>query len=467
MLSRTLLSLSFDLALLVFTTAFFGSPFSQATRPDNAQERLTADVKLLQDAGVKTDSPGLLEFFRKQTVSDEQRHDIGKLIKQLGADDFEVREQATEKLKTLGPAALPALKQSLNHRDAEVVRRAQFCLNAVNEIPHGELRAAAARVLTDRKPPQAVAVLLAFLPDAADTMEEDAIVAALTILGVRGGKADPALVAALTDKLPLRRAVAAEVLASVDETKQRAAVRKLLTDPERAVRLHVALALSYAQDKEAVPVLIDLVADLPKGQASEAEELLRCLAGAKAPQVVLNDDAARKRYRDAWNAWWMEHGRTVNLAQLDAEPPRKAKVSARASATEKEEVTPDKPFDLVRPTTWNAGGYAPHWIEADLGASAQLASIRLIVCQLPDGATTHEVWVSNGPIGKERTKAKLAHTFKGYTESNKPLTFDFPKGLSARYVQIRTTESPSWIAWGPIDLRVGRTRSHFVKEEGK
>ena len=89
-------------------------------------------------------------------------------------------------------------------------------------------------------------------------------------------------------------------------------------------------------------------------------------------------------------------------------------------------------------------------------------------CQSPAVCnTTHEIWVSDQPIGDDRTKAKLVHTFKGQTENERPLASDFPKGLSARYVQIRTTESPSWVCWYCIKIRVGRTRSPFFKEEGQ
>jgi hypothetical protein len=140
---------------------------------------------------------------------------------------------------------------------------------------------------------------------------------------------------------------------------------------------------------------------------------------------------------------------------------------ARASSTYQPDRSLDKPFDLDRPFVWNSGGYAPQWIEADLGAPARLAGLRLVVHQLPDGDTTHEVWVSDEPIGEDRTKAKLAHTFKGRTELDKPLKVDFAGGLSVRYVQIRTTESPSWVAWGPIEVLVGRARPHFVAEDGK
>jgi len=330
------------------------------------------------------------------------------------------------------------------------------------------LLAAAVRVLAARKPERGVDILLTYLPDNASPEVEGEIVRALTVLGVTASGPDPALVRALKDPRPVCRAIAAEVLGGIDHASHRADVRKLLADPDRAVRLHVAVSLVNVREKEAVPVLIELLADLPKAEAWAAENLLRRLAGAAAPRPRPGEgEAERKQYRDDWNRWWKEHGATVNLAQLDAGPPRKVKASARASATWKSDVTPDKPFDLDQPTTWNAGGYAPQWIEADVGSSSQLASIRLTVTQSPDGPTTHEVWVSQQPIGEDRRKAKLAHTFNGPTQNLQALKFDFPLGMSARYVQIRTTQSPSWVAWAAIEMHVGRTRPSFVKAVAK
>jgi hypothetical protein len=75
--------------------------------------------------------------------------------------------------------------------------------------------------------------------------------------------------------------------------------------------------------------------------------------------------------------------------------------------------------------------------------------------------------VSDQPIGNDLTRAKRPHTFHGLTENGRPLVFIFPRGLSARYVQIRTTASASWVAWNSIELQVGRTRSRFVSDEGK
>jgi RNA polymerase sigma factor (sigma-70 family) len=140
-------------------------------------------------------------------------------------------------------------------------------------------------------------------------------------------------------------------------------------------------------------------------------------------------------------------------ARPRAVPPRKLKVSTRASGSWGEH-TPDRAFDGTAHTLWNSGSYFPQWIEADLGAVTPLATLALVAAQTPAGETRHEVWVSDEPIGKDPTGAKLAHTFKGHTDNNQRLTLTFARGLSARHVQIRTVWSPSWVAWLEVELRV-------------
>lgn len=111
-------------------------------------------------------------------------------------------------------------------------------------------------------------------------------------------------------------------------------------------------------------------------------------------------------------------------------------------------------FDGNRDTDWNSGNYAPGWLEADLGIPVQLATIQLLPCQDIVGETTHEIWASDEPIGDDCAKATLVHTLHGEANNQQPLTFEFPKNLHARYVQIRTTQSPTWIAWWEVEIRV-------------
>jgi len=407
----------------------------------------------------RTDGATLLEEFRKRTLTSGDLERIETLIRKLGDKSFRIREQAMADLTAYGNAVVPRLREVTRGGDLERRLRAERCLAAIVKQDRRALPPVAARLLALRKPPGAVETLLGFLPWADDDRLAGEVHKALTTVAVRDGKADPALVRALGDVLPSRRAIAAEILVSVADSGHRAAVRKLLVDPDPTVRLAVAVALVYARERDTVPVLIDLASELPPGQARHAEELLERLAGARAPALRRPDDEmSRKIYRAAWQAWWKEHGAAVNLAQLENTWMRKIRVVARASNSWDNTQTPDKAFDNDRNTTWNAGDYAPQWIEAELGASTELGSISAVVTQSPAGATVHEVWLSDEPIGESRTRARLAHTFQGNTDNNQMLKFVFTKGTFSRHVQIRTTQSPSWVAWVDVELQVRRAR---------
>jgi hypothetical protein len=155
----------------------------------------------------------------------------------------------------------------------------------------------------------------------------------------------------------------------------------------------------------------------------------------------------------------------ARLALPAAIPTRKLLVGTRASSSW-DNHTPDRAFDGNRGTMWNAGDYAPQWIEADLGAPTRLASLRLGITQLPAGPTTHEVWVSDEPIGADRSRARLVHIFSGRTDDNQRLRLDFPNGSFARYVQVHTTQSPSWVAWAEVEVRVDRPDGRYVCATG-
>ncbi len=279
-----------------------------------AAESAPDDARILKQAGVPTDGAGLLDFFRKRTPTDD---DIRALVKKLDDDDFEVREKATRDLVLLGPPAEAQLREASKSADAEVKRRADECLRKIGAGPSATVIAAAARALARARPAGAAEVLLAYAPKVEGQATADDVRAALAALAVRDGKPDPALVAALADKAPGKRAAAAVAFARAKE--QLPAVRKLLHDPEPSVRLQTALALAALREKEAVPALIDLIPDLTRTQFSPVEDLLYQLAGDKAPNAVPGEDAAaRKKARDAWAAWWAKEGAGVDLAKLDA-----------------------------------------------------------------------------------------------------------------------------------------------------
>jgi HEAT repeat protein len=275
------------------------------------------DEEVLSRAGVGVEDAALLDFVKKRSVTPDEAR-IKALVRRLGADDFEAREEASRQLAAVGGPARPYLEAALNDPDAEVVRRAAECLKGIEAGSTGMVAGAAVRLLAKRKPAGAAEALLAYAVAAEGDGVGDAVREALASLALRDGKADPALVAGLADNAPARRAAAGHALAPAAD--QRDAVRKLLKDPEPSVRLTVGLALTRARDKEAVPALIALLEEpaLKRPDRGRVETLLYRLAAGKVPAVPPGTDAAgRRKYREAWEAWWKEAGPGLEAAKLE------------------------------------------------------------------------------------------------------------------------------------------------------
>src|SRR5205823_1725376 len=158
--------------------------------------------------------------------------------------------------------------------DPEVAARAERCLARLEKVPSSALSRAAARILARERPPGTADAVLAFLPEADDDRVTEELTATLAAVAVTDGRPEPRLLGALRDPNPARRAAAAEALIHAGAPEALAAGRALLHDDSAEVRLRTALRLAEAQDKAAVPVLIELLAELPQAKAWRAEDLL-------------------------------------------------------------------------------------------------------------------------------------------------------------------------------------------------
>ncbi len=287
------------------------------TGADNATE----DEKVLKQAGVATDGPSLLAYVKNQTLTETDTTRIKQLIKQLGDDDFEVREKASAQLAAIGAKAIPQLQQARGSSDIEVVRRAEACLARIEDGSSASVLAAVMRLLAVRKPAGTAELLLDYLPASESEEVKEAIQNALTQLALLDSKPAPALLAALTNENALRRRFAAVALVRGKAAEARPAVRKLLQDSDAHVRLEVALALVRAGEKDALPPLIALLDKLPATDIGDIEDVLYRLALEKAPSLVLANDAeGRRKYREAWDKWYKEEGDHLDLARLTAVP---------------------------------------------------------------------------------------------------------------------------------------------------
>jgi HEAT repeat protein len=283
---------------------------------DEVSRRLRRELWLAWWRG--TDGTALLDEFKRHTLPDAEYDRVQGLIRQLNDVAAPVREKALADLLALGRTAVPLLRRAISDPNSPAREQAQKCLQLLDQSQVAPLPGAAARLVALRRPEGAVAVLLAYLPSAEDEGIADEIEQALAALAPRDDRPDPALLAALSDPVGVRRAAAVQALCRVGRDEERQQVRKLLHDPDPAVRLRTATALIAAGDRPAVPALIGLLTELPPHLAVQAEAQLRLLAAERAPETLLGTDAASaQKCRDAWQVWWREHGHTVDLARLD------------------------------------------------------------------------------------------------------------------------------------------------------
>ena len=113
---------------------------------------------------------------------------------------------------------------------------------------------------------------------------------------------------------------------------------------------------------------------------------------------------------------------------------------------------PERTFDGSLNFAWNAGGYPMQWLEVDLQQPYNLTSFKLDANQSPAGHTVHEVWLANSAIRNDLSGASLIHTFSDFTTGDEILRFALPSPVSAQFVQIRTTETPSWVSWDEVQV---------------
>jgi HEAT repeat protein len=302
-------------ALLALVSLVLAAPISQAEDDD----KVKADLAILKAGKADTDNKGLVAFIKKRTVSDALRTKIGKLIRELGHEDFAPRQKAQDALIEIGGPARPQLHAALNDSDLEVRRRARWALEKIGPAAaEAHLVVAVARVLTARKAPGALEALLDYLPSIEEPETAEEVVGTLWRVAMVKDKPDPLLLKALSDKFAIKRWAAGIALARAGGKAQRPSVHKLLKDSEPSVRRHVALALVESRDKEGVPALIKLVNDKSTADAEAAEEALVAIAGDKAPAMPEGDTPkARDRYKKLWEGWWKDNSKGIDLAKVE------------------------------------------------------------------------------------------------------------------------------------------------------
>ena len=101
----------------------------------------------------------------------------------------------------------------------------------------------------------------------------------------------------------------------------------------------------------------------------------------------------------------------------------------------------DRPGNLG--TGFNAGGYAPVYIQLELPTEYNISSICLLCSQAPNGVTWHQLLA-----GPNTTSMSVVANMSGFTSAGQWLNTTFTPPLTrVRSIVLATLSSPSWVAW--------------------
>jgi HEAT repeat protein len=304
---------------------------SRADDPPKAGEKLDLDelvphpdLDWLKRAKAPTDDAGLARFLDGLRGQEADPAAVERLVRTLAVGTKDEAEAAAKALTDLGAVAVPVLRRHRLDPDPAGAARVRACLEKIEEAADKPLARPAMRRLVMRKAPGAAEALLGYVPFAFDPAAAEDAWYGLDELAAKDPKALATLAAALTDKQPARRAVAACILGRRGDATRKAAVRGLLKDPDPEVRLRAAQGLLAGRDTAGVPALIDLLADPAVEVRWQAEELLRWLAVDSAPEAVVGagDAKAAEACQTAWRKWWKDQGEKADVAAAEREPRR-------------------------------------------------------------------------------------------------------------------------------------------------
>src|SRR5579872_7123394 len=295
-----------NLCHLALVVSFVVPAAPTETTGNTLPAALEADEQALKAANLPTTGSGLIDFFKKRLPNKDNETAVAALIKELSDKEATNHAKAMADLIALGPTAVKALKVVANNiQDLEASDRAKKCLQQIEGQQGANLVRSAVRLLGALKPEGAAAALIDYYPYADDDSVTRELDLALTRVASSDGKLDAALLDALKNDNATRRGAAAVALCQAGGSAVHERIRPLLKDTKPTVRLQVGIALASAHDGEAIPILIDLLAELPAAQRREAEDFLSDLAGDWGIKVPQGNDATAARLRhDVWLAWW-------------------------------------------------------------------------------------------------------------------------------------------------------------------
>lgn len=235
---------------------------------------------------------------------------VDDLIRQLGDDDFNVREAASAAIRKLPLLPRVALDKAARSEDAEVKMRAENLLKQGDEQEQ-ILLLAVMKVIDRQKHKGFVTELIAVFPNIAGTEGRTALRRAIAASATKEDA--PTLRALLKHDDGALRAAGCQGLGNTLGKEASTDLMPLLMDRDESVQLAAARALADVGDRACLQTYLKLLESSQHSIRWEAEGSLRWMSG-RVMKVESDDDAKRQSLLAlAWRGWVEGDGKTAAI----------------------------------------------------------------------------------------------------------------------------------------------------------
>lgn len=264
-----------------------------------AQENPFANqyITSLKQAGISATKEELAAFLKQHHIAPEAPGSTSDLIKQLGDDNFFVREAAMQKLLQAASRDAAALETAAKSTDPEVRWRVKVVLEQATNKPKGDLLYAAFVVIHNQKVVGLTDEILGCAPICGSDHLKQALSRALEVSAVADDA--PKLRKALSSQDVITRSAAVAVLSKLAGDDAKADLQKLLKDPDESVRLLVAEQLAKSGMPEALQVLGNMLDSETTVIRVRSAQILRATLKTELPYSAFAPTETRKKQAEA------------------------------------------------------------------------------------------------------------------------------------------------------------------------
>lgn len=284
-----------SVCILVFMVVIFMTTFSSLA---DAQENpfIGQYLTLLKQGGIAATKEELGAYLRQHHPSPLGKTPFAELIKQLGDDDFFVRETAMQKLMQAASRDTSLLEAAAKGPDPEVRWRAKMVLEQTSK-PKSDLLYAAFVVIHNQRIGGLAQDVLGCAPACSSDHLKQSMMRALEATAVEDDV--PALRQGLAANDPITRSAAATVFGKLLGDKAKPDLIKLLKDGDENVRLLAAEQLLKSATFEALITLGDLLDSEMTVIRVRSSQILRAHLKTELPYSAFAPAATRKKQADA------------------------------------------------------------------------------------------------------------------------------------------------------------------------